>query len=126
MTKQTIEAARNMDWMQVVLNGGPPCFHICDDGHFCGRAEAWDGHKTFSEKEPALHEFVSLAALLSNNEHLDEDKAVIQCDVVGWKVIAPDGRVIHKLDILQATAALMSWNQPNSTPWGKNWWPDRK
>lgn len=50
-------AAENMDWQQVVLNGGPPCFHICEEGHFCGRAQRWEGHGD-------LHAFVSLADLL--------------------------------------------------------------
>jgi hypothetical protein len=26
--KKIITAAENMDWQQVVLNGGPPCFHL--------------------------------------------------------------------------------------------------
>jgi hypothetical protein len=60
-----IQAAENFDWEQVVLNGGPPCFHLEEDGRFCGRAERWDGHKPF-KKWPALHEFVSLADLLRN------------------------------------------------------------
>lgn len=47
-------AAENMDWQQVVLNGGPPCFHLCEDGYFCGRAKAWEGHDS-------IHKFVSLA-----------------------------------------------------------------
>jgi hypothetical protein len=50
-------AAATMDWQQVVLNGGPPCFHLAEDGHFCGRAERWPGHGD-------LHEFVSFPALL--------------------------------------------------------------
>ena len=50
-----VKAAEHMDWVQVVLNGGPPCFHIERDGHFCCRAEAWHDHDT--------HEFISLAAI---------------------------------------------------------------
>lgn len=48
-----------MDWQQVVLNGGPPCFAVLDDedGYYCGRAERWDGHD-------GEHEFVSLNTLL--------------------------------------------------------------
>lgn len=46
-----------MDWIQVVLNGGPPCFHICEDGRFCGRAERWEGHED-------LHKFTSLADMV--------------------------------------------------------------
>lgn len=52
-------AANNMDWGQVVCNGGPPCFHLCEDQHFCGRAKSWDGHG-----EPGFHNFVSLADLI--------------------------------------------------------------
>lgn len=49
-------AAKDADWRQVVLNGGPPCFHL-EDGCFCLRAERWEGHKT-------IHQFVSLESLL--------------------------------------------------------------
>ncbi len=52
-----IVAAAKMDWQQVVLNGGPPCFHISEDGRFCGRAQRWEGHSDD-------HEFVSLADML--------------------------------------------------------------
>lgn len=52
-------AALNMDWGQVVANGGPPCFHLDDDGSFCGRAERWDGH---GRKE--FHEYRPLSTLL--------------------------------------------------------------
>ncbi len=54
-----MQAAEQMEWVQVVLvvlNGGPPCFHL-DDGLFCGRAERWAGHED-------IHSFVSLADLL--------------------------------------------------------------
>lgn len=57
------KAAAFMDWHQVVLNSGPPCFHLSDDGRFCGRAERWDGHKRIGGSE-AIHKFVSLEALL--------------------------------------------------------------
>lgn len=60
-TKQNmLVAAENMDWMQVALNGGPPCFHY-EDGSFCGRAKAWDGHV---DGDP--HRFISLADLLKD------------------------------------------------------------
>lgn len=52
-----LNAAQQMDWKQVVLNGGPPCFHL-EAGRFCGRAARWDGHD-------ASHKFVSFAYLLS-------------------------------------------------------------
>lgn len=43
-----------MDWQQVALNGGPPCFYV-EGPQYCGRAERWPGHGN-----PAFHEFVSL------------------------------------------------------------------
>lgn len=46
-------AAEHMDWQQVVLNGGPPCFHLEADGSFCGRAERWHGDDTHPFR--ALH-----------------------------------------------------------------------
>jgi len=55
-----VEAADKMDWQQVVLNGGPPCFHIEDDGKFCGRAQRWDGHGLGN-----FHQFSSLKDLLT-------------------------------------------------------------
>lgn len=66
-TKKLIEAADNMDWQQVVLNGGPPCFFLQDkrsghDGRFCGRAERWQGHS--ADSDWPNHAFVSLADLL--------------------------------------------------------------
>jgi hypothetical protein len=56
--RRALRAAEQMDWVQVVLNGGPPCFHMdAGDSRFCGRAERWAGHGD-------LHAFVSLADLL--------------------------------------------------------------
>jgi len=50
-------AAERADWQQVVLNGGPPCFHIGrGDIRFCLRAERWHG--------PDTHKFKSLAKLI--------------------------------------------------------------
>ena len=49
-----------MDWQQVALNGGPPCFAVLDDedGYYCGRAERWEGHD-------GEHRFISLQDLLT-------------------------------------------------------------
>ncbi len=38
------KACANVDWLQVVCNGGPPCFHVEEDGRFCFRAKRWEGH----------------------------------------------------------------------------------
>ncbi len=59
-------AARDADWQQVVLNGGPPCFHL-EDGRFCLRAERWDGHRRIGGSI-AIHKFVSLADLVRHLE----------------------------------------------------------
>jgi hypothetical protein len=56
--------AENMDWQQVVLNGGPPCFHL-EGERFCGRAQRWDGHIVTTDG-PLNHKFISLAALLDS------------------------------------------------------------
>lgn len=62
MTKhdKELKAAENMDWQQVVLNGGPPCFHLEKDGRFCGRAERW--HDDVATK--MFHKFRPLHKLL--------------------------------------------------------------
>lgn len=57
-------AAQNMDWQQVALNGGPPCFHL-DGDRFCSRAERWPGHKV-------VHRFVSLLDLLESSAKTTE------------------------------------------------------
>lgn len=55
-SEQELQAAEHMDWQQVVLNGGPPCFHL-EDGRFCGRAERWAGHGELHKFRP-LHEIL--------------------------------------------------------------------
>lgn len=52
-----VAAAKHADWMQVVLNQGPPCFYLCNDAKFCLRAQRWAGHED-------IHKFVSLTDLL--------------------------------------------------------------
>jgi len=61
-----VDAAENFDWMQVHLNGSPPCFHFEEDRQrFCGRAKRWEGHKL-------MHEFVSLAMLIQLTAQEDQ------------------------------------------------------
>ena len=50
---------RHIDWGQVVANGGPPCFHVDEDGEFCLRAERWPGH------DDPEHPYVSIRQLLT-------------------------------------------------------------
>jgi hypothetical protein len=70
-TPQQIAAAcKNPDWEQVILNGGPPCFHIAE-GKFCFRAKRWFGHE-----EPGLdHPFVSLETFTNPLREHAEDSA---------------------------------------------------
>jgi hypothetical protein len=62
MTQAKATAAMpQMDWQQVVLNGGPPCFAVLTErpSWYCGRAQRWDGHGYD-------HKFVSLSDLVIN------------------------------------------------------------
>lgn len=65
-------AAKQMDWKQIVLHEGVPCFNLHKDGRFCGRAQRWIGHC-----EGADHDFISLETLLritlSQSATLQED-----------------------------------------------------
>ena len=58
--RELTDAALRMDWQQVVLNGGPPCFRLEGGGRFCGRAVRWHSAHT--------HGFVSLADLIREAE----------------------------------------------------------
>lgn len=53
---QLIAASESADWQQVVMNGGPPCFHL-EDNRFCLRAERWGGHGIY-------HKFTPLGAAI--------------------------------------------------------------
>lgn len=67
-----VEASKNMDWQQAVLNGGRPCFFLLEKGRFCGRAQRWYGH-TDKDKWPE-HRFMSLDAALAAAAKLREGK----------------------------------------------------
>ena len=62
-TAELLRAARSANWQQVIMNGGPPCFHL-EGRHFCLRAETWQGHTTDKDEWP-YHKFISLEALLA-------------------------------------------------------------
>lgn len=78
MTPELKNAIEHMDWLQPALNGTMPCFHICDDGRFCGRAEKWAGHVS----DFRIHKFVSLIELLLNFRKESEDR----CDSLAVKL----------------------------------------
>lgn len=62
-----------MDWQQVALNGGPPCFALAGDAdtHYCGRAQRWAGHDNH-------HKFVSLDDLLSTARNEERGAAFLE------------------------------------------------
>ena len=66
MDEKLYKAAVNMDWTQVALNGGPPCFFLQEDGTFCGRAHRWIGHHYDANGHEPLHFFVPLHNMLSH------------------------------------------------------------
>ena len=77
-------AAYRVDWMQVGLNQGPPCFFIDtqrEANRFCLRAERWAGH-TDSDEYPN-HRYVSLAALLdrvrAEGERAEARRGTFEC-----------------------------------------------
>lgn len=55
VTLKQLRSIETIDWEQVVLNGGPPCFHV-ENKRFCLRAMPWQGHGI-------LHDYVSLQQL---------------------------------------------------------------
>jgi hypothetical protein len=73
---EAITRDAGMDWEQVRLNGGPPCFHREDNGTLCGRAERWFGH----DGDP--HKFTSLAEYRSLVEREALEKA---CKAMCWR-----------------------------------------
>lgn len=58
-------AAKDVDWQQVVQNGGPPCFHVEDGVRFCLRSARWEGHGLSAPGHP----YVSLERLLATCAH---------------------------------------------------------
>lgn len=80
----TEEKQPKMDWEQVALNGGPPCFALLsdEDGWYCGRAERWDGHD-------GEHNYVSLEQLLaSQRKRFDLWFGAGSCSVCGGAPLA--------------------------------------
>jgi len=60
---ELVKAAREMDWQQVVLNGGPPCFYL-EGEKFCERAQRWAGHDLTELVAGICHKYVPLDDLL--------------------------------------------------------------
>jgi hypothetical protein len=70
-SQELIKAAEQWDWVQIVLHEGEPCFHLCENGHFCGRAKSWAGHNDLHRFAPLSQAFVQ--ALKAQREQLEED-----------------------------------------------------
>lgn len=64
-TARVLVAAQHPDWLQVVYNLGPPCFHVMPDGCFCLRAQRWQGHGPDGTRHD--HLYVSLADMLAQH-----------------------------------------------------------
>lgn len=81
MSNEATAKTPYMDWQQVVLNGGPPCFAVLDaeENWYCGRAQRWDGHDYD-------HKYVSLSDLL------DKERVALLAEV---------GRLREALELLQ-------------------------
>jgi len=77
---ELLMAATNADWQQVVLNGGPPCFHFEPDRQrFCLRAYRWAGHGV-DHPFTALADVIGAASLIGDvrtlaPEEIQEDQA---------------------------------------------------
>lgn len=89
-TNKALLAVEAMDWIQPALNESPPCFHISEDGRFCGRAERWDGHKKL-KKFPALHAFVSFKRFIAQIR----DVGMVDGMEDACKIIAPQNPFAH-------------------------------
>ena len=59
MTDPVDNAVKSVDWVQVAINNGPPCFHL-ESEKFCLRAQRWDGHGVF-------HPFTPLDEMLAKH-----------------------------------------------------------
>jgi hypothetical protein len=79
MDKMIYKAIDNVDWTQLALNLGPPCFHIEDDGYFCFRARRWDGH--IHER---IHRFMPLKDFVLRLIHDERERcAIANCGLCG-------------------------------------------
>src|SRR6266568_1804337 len=68
-----LNALNNIDWNQIALNGGPPCFFI-KDSLFCLRAERWGGHNSYHKYVSLLDLIDACDALVRKQSMLPEDR----------------------------------------------------
>ena len=74
-----------IDWEQHRLHGGEPCFHLGDDGWFCGRAARWDGHFVLGRD----HAFVPLYEAVQTFSRLGAQIERERCAKVCEEVYKP-------------------------------------
>ncbi len=89
------EVFPTVDYQQIYLNGGPPCFAIDPDlpTRFCCRAEAWEGHGHD-------HDFVSLEELVRGS--------ALNAGLAGqW--VAITGELGERLPKPLAESVLITW-----------------
>lgn len=84
-TCSVLDAARNVDWQQVVLNGGPPCFHLGEDARFCLRTQLWAGHGV-------MHAYTPLHELLGASSADVSGVGGIDGEVSGEQVLMPESK----------------------------------
>lgn len=75
-----------MDWEQVRLNGGPPCYAVLPDapGRYCGRAERWPGH-------PVDHPFIAGPATPTSTPKIGHLGPCTESCGCNWATPASDG-----------------------------------
>jgi len=93
-----LAAARNADWQQVVLNGGPPCFHLIGKDRFCLRAQRWPGHGSED------HEFVSLADLLSSAALVEHVATICAIEADYWADVEDKRLIQHRMGAMGAAS----------------------
>src|SRR5580698_6261605 len=100
-----LAAAAGADWEQVVRNGGPPCFHLEDDGKFCLRTKQWQGH------DMGMHSYVPLGDLLTAFAYLRQctDKAVPQGPQDQTVMFFPNGNTAVLAGGAQVCGLQESW-----------------
>lgn len=124
-----VNAAKRMDWQQVILNGGPPCFHIDDDGRFCARALRWAGHQEHGTGHLFEPLYVAVTQLVKAQARelermrgaLDDARMELQCCVYTFRSMAGSGpahterieRTVQRISVLlDADAAALSAPAP--------------
>ena len=114
-----LNAAKNMDWQQVRLNGayGAPCFHLEPEGRFCGRAHGWHNATT----DRMFHKFTPLALFVERIAKAEQERDEALTRHVRFMVAVVMAADYDKLkaELSQARAAAEAMGRPVSDDeWG--------